>query len=95
MKRLDIIEELCAAIEQDRRPVGRLAEAAGVNSATISRWLSGEVRDPRAETLHKVAKALGRRLAWVDDEMVLVGPASEAPKLVGHGRWRPHLWVRH
>jgi transcriptional regulator with XRE-family HTH domain len=70
-RRLDIVNELCAAIEQDRRSAHMIAQQAGIGTATIGKWLSGDTNDPRVETLDKVARVLGRRIAWIDDHFVL------------------------
>jgi len=64
--RLDIVNELCAAIEQDGRSPTAIAHLAGVTPSTVSNWLSGQVIDPRVQTLDKVARVLGRRFAWAD-----------------------------
>ena len=69
--RQEIVEELCAAIEQDRRGVVGIAEASGVNNVTIYWWLDGTTRNPTPDAMAKVAAVLGRRLAWVDDHWAL------------------------
>lgn len=64
---LPIVAEIAA--EMDRQGLTRyaLAKRAGVTPAVLGRVLSGERPDPQASTLIKLAGALGKRVALVDD----------------------------
>ena len=78
MKRTDIVNELCAAIEQDRRSVFNLAQAAGVSEVTIYFWLNGTTANPKIDTIAKVAHALGLQVAFVDGGWKLRKPTTPA-----------------
>ena len=56
-------KKLGAAIRRHRKAAGLhrkgLAAAAGVEPSTILRLETGTVREPRAETLQRIARALG------------------------------------
>jgi transcriptional regulator with XRE-family HTH domain len=93
-KRAEIVNEICAAIEQDRRGVAELAQRAGVAEPTIYHWLSGYTVNPNIDTLVKVAGALGRRVAFLDGAWALVPitlPASNGGAKMNK-RPRMALW---
>lgn len=41
-----------------------LAETAKVSASTLNGWASGKVKNPRLDTICRVAEALGYRLTW-------------------------------
>lgn len=93
-RRQDIVEELCAAIEQDRRSLQTIAYVAGVSQACLSHWLTGRVPSPRVDTIGKVAAVLGLKLAWSDDHWTLrpiVAPDWRNPQSVTPAKTRPHV----
>jgi DNA-binding phage protein len=78
MKRIDIVDELCAAIEQDRRTLTQIAQAAHVHQITLKLWLSGATANPRVDSLDRVARVLGLRLAWAEGNWTLAPIAALA-----------------
>lgn len=92
MKRAEIVNELCAAIEQDRRSTFKLAQAAGVNYMTLYGWLSGRTANPNIATLDKVARALGLQVAFLDGQYRLKPFTTPASAASAAKRARMALW---
>lgn len=57
--RVQLVEDLCTAIENDPRSVEEIADEAEVVPSTIYFWLNGDTYAPRINTMSKVATALG------------------------------------
>lgn len=92
MKRAEIVNELCAAIEQDRRSTFNLAQAAGVNYSTLYFWLSGRTSNPNIATLDKVARAVGKEVAFLDGQWTLRPVTTPASAASAAKRARMALW---
>lgn len=93
MKRIDIVNELCAAIEQDWRSTFNIAQAAGVCETTIQHWLNGKTDNPKVDTLDAVARVLGKQLAFIDGQWTLrtvITPVANAVR--SQHRARMALW---
>ena len=89
--RIDIVDELCAAIEKDGRSVFNIAQAAGVGEPTLYHWLSGHIVNPRVDTLDKVARVLGLQLAFVDGQWTL-RPVAASNRVEKINKPRMALW---
>lgn len=81
-----IIDLIRTAIEHDGRPLYEIAEEAGVTPQTLHLWFNGKVRWPRADTLDKVAKALGKRFV-----LTMVDAPAPAPRNDRQWDWRKHV----
>lgn len=93
-RRQDIVEELCAAIEQDRRSPCTIAHMAGVSPTCLSLWLTGRVLSPRVDTIARVAAVLGLSLTWSDDHWTLrpiFAPDWRNPQSATPAKSRPHV----
>ena len=89
--RIDIVNELCAAIEKDWRSVHAITKAAGVSNGTISMWLSGKTANPRVDMLDKVARVLGLQLAFLDGQWTLQ-PVAASNRVEKINKPRMALW---
>jgi transcriptional regulator with XRE-family HTH domain len=67
-KRTEIVNELCAAIEQDRRSLFNIAQAAGVTDKALYHWLSGRTSNPKIDSIAQVAQVLGLQVVLVDGQ---------------------------
>jgi transcriptional regulator with XRE-family HTH domain len=93
-----IIDVIRTAIEESPYSPSRVAELAGLNHATITRWLNGGTRNPRAHSIDRVAAALGKRFKLVDARDVsivtlrpVVAAESQSARrrqVYGWRRWR-------
>jgi DNA-binding phage protein len=90
--RTEIVNELCAAIEQDRRSIFNIALAAGVDQFTLYRWLRGATANPRIDTIAKVAQVLGMQVAFIDGQPRLKPLSTPATAAVAAKRARMALW---
>jgi transcriptional regulator with XRE-family HTH domain len=75
--RAEIVEDVCEAIKRSPLSVEDLAVRAGVSPVTIRFWLSGTTANPKADTLDKVCRGLGLRLAFADGRFVRL-PSRES-----------------
>lgn len=89
-ERAQIVNDMCEAIRRSRLSVETIAARAGVSALTIRLWLTDRTQNPKADTLDKVCRALGLRLAFGDGRFVSASPPPPA------ARPRPRLavWLR-
>jgi transcriptional regulator with XRE-family HTH domain len=68
--------ELAVALAIDGRQHRDIAASAGLAPQTLSRILSGRIRDPRPQTRHAIASALGRTPEEIFPEYTTAAPAD-------------------
>lgn len=90
--RIDIVNELCAAIEKDPRSIFNIAQGAGVSVATLFLWLNGKTSNPNVGTLDRVARVLGLQLALLDGHWTLKPISTPASVERAAKRARMALW---
>lgn len=78
-ERAQIVDDVCEAIRRSPNSVFSIAQAAGVSEITIYFWLNGKTPNPKADTLDKVCRALGLRLAFADGRFVSSAKAGATP----------------
>ena len=91
-KRTEIVNELCAAIEQDGRSLFNLAKAAGITDKALYHWLSGRTPNPRIDSLARVAQVLGLQVVLIDGQPRLKPVSTSAAVAVAAKRARLALW---
>ena len=91
-KRTEIVNELCAAIEQDGRSLFNIAKAAGITDKALYHWLSGHTSNPRIDTIAKVAQVLGLQVAFIDGQPRLKPVFTPASVARAAKRARLALW---
>ena len=91
-KRTEIVNELCAAIEQDGRSLFNIAKAAGITDKALYHWLSGRTPNPRIDSLARVAGVLGREIVLIDGQPRLKPVFTPAAVAVAAKRARLALW---
>jgi transcriptional regulator with XRE-family HTH domain len=87
-RRLDVVEELCAAIEQEPRSVFNIAQAARVSAMTLHLWLNGKTTSPKVDTLDRVARVLGKRLAYIEGQWALKPIVPQRARRPRMALWR-------
>jgi transcriptional regulator with XRE-family HTH domain len=78
-ERAQIVDDVCEAIRRSPYSIEKIAERAGVHPITIYLWLNGTTANPQADTLDKVARVLGLRLAFADGRFVRESQARSSP----------------
>lgn len=86
-----IVDEVVALYKG--RDVRGVAQRAGVSALTLYFWRNGKVRNPKADTLAKVAGAFGREIELRAGQPRLVGAEPEPPRRRANSaawnwRWR-------
>lgn len=61
-----MIDVVRTIIHDSGETLTKISADSGVNANTISRWLYGETRQPRAASINAVLRALGYKLEVVD-----------------------------
>lgn len=87
----NVIDEIRTAIQDSGEPVEYIAHSAGVCPATVHAWLNGRTKHPYTTSLEKVARALGKRLTFVDAEVhigELLPPPHRTPRRHAVWGWR-------
>jgi DNA-binding phage protein len=87
-ERAEIVDDVCEAIRRSPSSLFNLAQKAGVSQMTLYCWLEGKTTNPKADTLDKVCRALGLRLAFADGRFVSAPPPAARPKP------RMAVWLR-
>jgi|HubBroStandDraft_6_1064221.scaffolds.fasta_scaffold26722_6 DNA-binding phage protein len=90
-ERAEIVDDVCEAIRRSHLSLFNLAQKAGVSEQTLYFWLEGKTANPKADTLDKVCRALGLRLAFADGRFVSSAKVS-AP--AARPRPRMAVWLR-
>jgi DNA-binding phage protein len=90
--RTEIVNELCAAIEQDRRSVFNIAKAAGISDKALYCWLRGATANPKIDSIAKVAQVLGLQVAFIDGQPRLKPVSTPASAARAAKRARLALW---
>ena len=91
-KRTEIVNELCAAIEQDRRSLFNIAQAAGLSYMTLHQWLNGKVANPKIDSIAQVVQVLGLQVAFIDGQPRLKPVSTPASAARAAKRARLALW---
>jgi DNA-binding phage protein len=91
-KRTEIVNELCAAIEQDRRSLFNIAKAAGVSDKTLYFWLDGTTSNPKIDSIDAVARVLGLQVVLIDGQPRLKPVFTPASVAHAAKRARLALW---
>ena len=91
-KRTEIVNELCATIEQDGRSLFNIAKAAGITDKALYHWLSGRTPNPRIDSLAKVAQVLGLQVVLIDGQPRLKPVFTPASVARAAKRARLALW---
>jgi transcriptional regulator with XRE-family HTH domain len=60
-----MIDYIRTIIHESGETLTKISEDSGVNANTISKWLYGETRQPRAASINAVLRALGYKLEVV------------------------------
>ena len=60
-----MIDYIRTIIHESGETLTKISENSGVNANTISKWLYGETRQPRAASINAVLRALGYKLEVV------------------------------
>lgn len=60
-----MIDYIRTIIYESGATLTKISEDSGVNATTISKWLYGETRQPRAASINAVLRALGYKLEVV------------------------------
>jgi len=69
--RLDGFADLKREIVRSPMSVETIAARAGVAPSTIYFWLRGATRNPSVDAMDKVARALGKKITFVDGAFAL------------------------
>lgn len=88
-----IIDEIRTAIQDSGEHPDHIAARANVHRVTLYYWLTGRTKKPYADSIEKVARALGKRLMLVEGELHLAEPAPPPPpRTRRHAVWN---WRRY
>lgn len=60
-----MIDTIRTVIQDSGETLKKISEDSGVNAQTISKWLYGETKQPRAASVNAVLRALGYKLEVV------------------------------
>jgi transcriptional regulator with XRE-family HTH domain len=60
-----MIDYIRTIIHESGETLTKISEDSGVNAQTISKWLYGETKQPRAASINAVLRALGYKLEVV------------------------------
>jgi transcriptional regulator with XRE-family HTH domain len=60
-----MIDTIRTVIQDSGETLKKISEDSGVNANTISKWLYGETKQPRAASINAVLRALGYKLEVV------------------------------
>lgn len=64
-----VTEQIKLAVRSDRRTQREIAQQAGLDPASLSRWMRNRV-DIRAQTLDRIAAAVGVRVVLAGDDVL-------------------------
>lgn len=63
-----LLDDIVDLLENDPRSNWALANVSGLSTATLKNWKARQVRRPQSVSLQMAARALGKKLAFVDDK---------------------------
>lgn len=86
LNRVQLFLDLLMCIQDSGFTVEALAEEAGVAPATLYFWLTGHVKKPRIDTVHKVAHALGFDLRLYRVRRVVPSANRKRMKVIKGGK---------
>lgn len=67
-----MIDTVRTIVQESGETLKKISEDSGVGAQTISKWLYGETKQPRAASVNAVLRALGYKL-----EITIIGYQSE------------------
>jgi len=79
---ISVFEALKLEIRRSPLSIYTIAAKCGVHDITIRYWLSGRTKNPRNDTLEKVARAIGKRLELSDGRFGLKSYAAQPTRRV-------------
>lgn len=93
-RRLEIVNELLAAIEKDPRSRNSIAMQAGLSQAVMTYWFDGTTKNPALTSMGKVAYVLGMHIALGEGQHLRLEPIET---IAVPARTRVHVrrsWLR-